>query len=69
MTKRDYIRFVGVMHEISQGLSALGYTLPQRNDILELVAARIGLAFAEDNPRFDSMRFVEACRRRERETP
>jgi hypothetical protein len=60
---RHYNDAAGIVCEIDAGLEALGYALPARNDICELVRARFAHTFAQDNPKFDSFRFSNAARR------
>lgn len=63
-SKKDYEQAARICREVREGLVALGYTLPQQNDIVELIAARMAWRYAQDNPAFDSIRFAAACRLR-----
>jgi hypothetical protein len=62
MHKRHCNMLAEACQSIEQGLEAQGVKLPQCNDIMELVIARIGLACAKDNDKFDSFKFAEASR-------
>jgi hypothetical protein len=66
MTKQDYNAIVDAIGQmcdpIRNALSADGGA-PTRQ-IIEIIAAQLGLVFARDNKDFDSFRFMEALNKR-----
>ena len=55
--------FAKACHEIEQGIIDLHIPMPEhyRDQVMELVVARIALVCAKDNDKFDSFQFAEAA--------
>lgn len=64
MQKKEFERLATACQEIEAGLVALSMPLPKRNDIMELVVARIATVCAADNKNFDSFKFNAVARKR-----
>ena len=63
MHKSHYKAFAKACHEIEQGIIDLHIPMPEhyRDQVMELVVARIALVCAKDNYKFDSFQFAEAA--------
>jgi hypothetical protein len=63
MHKSHYKAFAKACHEIEQGIIDLHIPMPEhyRDQVMELVVARIALVCAKDNDKFDSFQFAEAA--------
>ena len=63
MHKSHYKAFAKACHEIEQGIIDLHIPMPEhyRDQVMELVVARIALVCAKDNGKFDSFQFAEAA--------
>jgi hypothetical protein len=55
----------GACHDIDQAFASLNLHLNLQAELTEIVIARIALAFAKDDPNFNSFTFAEAARRGE----
>lgn len=64
MTKKDYEKFATALRDARQGYADIntGVVKPSPEvDAVTVCAHRIARVLAEDNPRFDVERFLEAC--------
>jgi hypothetical protein len=63
MHKKHYQAFATACHAIEQGIIDLHIPMPEhyRDQVMELVIARIGLVCAQDNYKFDSFQFKAAA--------
>jgi hypothetical protein len=68
MHKRHYQMFADAIPQIEQGIIDLHIPMPEhyREQIMELVTARIALVCAKDNDKFDSFLFADAVRKNAR---
>ena len=58
MTRKDYVRFAQVLSSYKADCHDEG-TSPRV--VAQFLALRIADVFADDNPRFDRERFLQAC--------
>src|SRR5674476_103820 len=68
LQKRHFEALAEACHAIEQGIIDLPVPMPEhyRDQVMELVIARIGLVCAADNKNFDSFQFAEAARKNAR---
>ena len=58
MTKKDYIAIAEVINEARRKWSA-----PHQVLVVEDIQRQLGFLFTEDNPKFDNLKFDNACER------
>jgi hypothetical protein len=58
MTRKDYVETSRILSESRQSLIDLG---SQGESIFENLVADFAVMFEDDNPRFDAVRFDNAC--------
>jgi hypothetical protein len=68
MQKRHFEKFAEACQAIEQGIIDLHIPMPEhyREQVMELVVARVALVCAEDNKNFDSFQFAGAARKNAR---
>lgn len=64
LSKKDYTALVQLVRDFNGGLGSLElFGTGAKSQIVELLIARLAWFCAQDNPNFDSFRFVEACKK------
>jgi hypothetical protein len=68
MHRKHYNAFAEACQAIEQGIVDLHIPMPEhyRDQVMELVVARVALVCAKDNKNFDSFQFAEAARKNAR---
>lgn len=63
-SKKHFVALAEEMQAVERGLEVMGLGKPKRDEIMELVCARVGMACHKSNKEFDSFKFNAVARKR-----